>query len=63
MGMAASKHEAFWEACGFGHTNKVKKMIEDGINVNWISYQVCCRNQIIIMSVHDIIKVNHTSVI
>ena len=41
MGQAASKQEAFWEACGFGHINRVKKFMEDGdIDVNWVSYTV-----------------------
>ena len=40
MGLAVSKHEAFWEACGFGHTEKVRKFIDDGIDVNWKSYAV-----------------------
>ena len=40
MGLAISKHEAFWEACGFGHTEKVRKFIEDGMDVDWKSYQV-----------------------
>ncbi|ESO03520.1 hypothetical protein HELRODRAFT_79801 [Helobdella robusta] len=38
MGLAASKQEAFWEACGFGDKLKVKKYIAEGIDVNWVSY-------------------------
>ena len=41
MGLAVTKQEAFWEACGFGHTKRVKKFLEDpNINVNWVSYTV-----------------------
>lgn len=44
MGLAASRQEAFWEACGFGHLNRVKKFLEDpAIDVNWISYTHNCR--------------------
>ena len=41
MGLAVTKQEEFWEACGFGHTERVRKLIADGINVNWVSYTVC----------------------
>ena len=40
MGQAVTKQEAFWEACGFGNTERVRKFIQDGIDVNWISYTV-----------------------
>ena len=40
MGLAVTKQEAFWEACGFGHTEKVRKLIAEGIDVNWVSYTV-----------------------
>ena len=40
MGLAASKQEAFWEACGYGHTNRVRRFIDEGIDVNWVSYTV-----------------------
>ena len=41
MGLAASRQEAFWEACGFGHVDRVKKFLEQGdIDVNWVSYVV-----------------------
>jgi hypothetical protein len=30
MGVAASRQEAFWEACGFGHKERVKKFLESG---------------------------------
>jgi hypothetical protein len=30
MGVAASRQEAFWEACGFGHKERVKKFLECG---------------------------------
>ncbi|KAK3088450.1 hypothetical protein FSP39_019357 [Pinctada imbricata] len=44
MGVAASRQEAFWEACGFGHVERVKKFLEGGdIDVNWVSYtHDCC---------------------
>lgn len=44
MGLAASRQEAFWEACGFGHILRVKKFLEAGdIDVNWVSYtHDCC---------------------
>jgi hypothetical protein len=36
MGVAASRQEAFWEACGFGHKERVKKFLECGdIDVNY----------------------------
>ncbi|CAH1774224.1 unnamed protein product [Owenia fusiformis] len=38
MGLANSKQEAFWEACGFGHKERVKKFLEEGVDVNWVSY-------------------------
>ncbi|KAK3602016.1 hypothetical protein CHS0354_027019 [Potamilus streckersoni] len=39
MGLAASRQEAFWEACGFGHIEKVRKFLQDGdVDVNWVSY-------------------------
>ena len=40
MGLAATKQEEFWEACGFGHTERVRKLIAEGIDVNWVSYTV-----------------------
>jgi len=40
MGQAVTKQEAFWEACGFGNTERVRKFIQEGIDVNWISYTV-----------------------
>jgi len=42
MGLAVTKQEEFWEACGFGNTERVRKLIADGIDVNWVSYTVCC---------------------
>ena len=42
MGLAASRQEAFWEACGFGHVHRARKFLEEGeIDVNWVSYVVC----------------------
>ena len=40
MGQANSRQEAFWDACGFGRTHLVKKFIEEGIDINWVSYTV-----------------------
>ena len=40
MGLAATKQEAFWEACGFGNVEEVKMYIEMGTDVNWKSYTV-----------------------
>jgi len=40
MGLAATKQEEFWEACGFGNTERVRKLIAEGIDVNWVSYTV-----------------------
>ncbi len=40
MGLAASKQEAFWEACGFGNPEAVKMFLTDGIDVNWKSHVV-----------------------
>ena len=37
MGLAVTRHEQFWEACGFGHVDKVKGFLSEGVNVNWIS--------------------------
>lgn len=38
MGLAATKQEAFWEACGFGNKEKVRRFIQEGIDINWVSY-------------------------
>ena len=41
MGLAVTKQEAFWEACGFGRVDEVKAFLEDKhIKVNWKSYTV-----------------------
>ena len=40
MGQAESRQEQFWEACGFGHTERVRLFIEEGIDVNWTSKTV-----------------------
>lgn len=40
MGLAVTKQEAFWEACGFGNKERVRKFIEEGVDVNWVSYTV-----------------------
>lgn len=40
MGLAATKQEAFWEACGFGHKERVRRFIAEGIDINWVSYTV-----------------------
>jgi ankyrin repeat protein len=38
MGLAVTKQEAFWEACGFGNKERVRKFIAEGVDVNWVSY-------------------------
>ncbi|WAR26179.1 Y045-like protein, partial [Mya arenaria] len=39
MGLAASRQEEFWEACGFGHVGRAKQLLAEGdIDVNWVSY-------------------------
>ena len=40
MGAAATKQEAFWEACAFGNIAKVTKLLDEGVDVNAISYMV-----------------------
>ena len=40
MGLAVTKQEAFWEACGFGNKERVRKFIAEGVDVNWVSYTV-----------------------
>ena len=40
MGNAVTRQEAFWEACGFGDVARVRKFIEEGIDVNWVSCTV-----------------------
>ena len=40
MGTASSREEMFYEACGYGATPKVKKMLDEGINVNFVSLSV-----------------------
>lgn len=41
MGLAASRQEAFWESCGFGHLERARYLLEEGdIDVNWVSYAV-----------------------
>ncbi|XP_052227446.1 putative ankyrin repeat protein RF_0381 [Dreissena polymorpha] len=44
MGLAASRQEAFWEACGFGNVERAKHFLQEGdIDVNWVSYtNDCC---------------------
>lgn len=44
MGLAASRQEAFWEACGFGHLERARHFLQAGdIDVNWVSYtNDCC---------------------
>jgi hypothetical protein len=47
MGLAVTKQEQFWEACGFGNWYRVKKFIEeDGVDVNKISYTVSCNGKL-----------------
>jgi hypothetical protein len=40
MGAAATKQEAFWEACAYGNIPKVVKLIDEGVDVNAVSYLV-----------------------
>ncbi|XP_041362156.1 ankyrin repeat domain-containing protein 50-like [Gigantopelta aegis] len=43
MGQANSRQEAFWEACAYGRIHLVRKFIEEGIDVDYVSYtQDCC---------------------
>lgn len=43
MGQANSRQEAFWDACGFGRIHLVKRFIEEGIDINWVSFtHDCC---------------------
>lgn len=49
MGLAESRQEAFWEACGFGHVERAKVLLKEGdINVNWVSYTVSGENHILL---------------
>ncbi|KAF6041020.1 hypothetical protein EB796_000661 [Bugula neritina] len=36
MGQAESRQER-WEACGFGHVDRVRELLEEGVDVNWVS--------------------------
>lgn len=58
MGVAASRQEAFWEACGFGHKERVKKFLEAGdIDVNWVSYtHDCCPIHVASQGKPEIVK-------
>lgn len=58
MGQAASRQEAFWEACGFGHTDRVRKFLEEGdIDVNWVSYtHDCCPIHVASQGKPDIVR-------
>ena len=41
MGLAVTKQESFWEACGFGRVHEVREFLKDkNIKVNWKSYTV-----------------------
>lgn len=40
MGQAESRQEQFWEACGFGHVDKVKEFLKESVDVNWVSKTV-----------------------
>ena len=41
MGLAVTKQEAFWEACGYGRIGDVKEFLaQPNIDVNWKSYTV-----------------------
>lgn len=41
MGVAASKSEKLWEACGYGRVEQVRELLQfSAIQVNWVSYTV-----------------------
>lgn len=58
MGQAASRQEAFWEACGFGHKERVRRYLELGdIDVNWVSYtHDCCPIHVASQGKPEIVK-------
>jgi len=52
MGLAASRQEAFWEACGFGNLERAKHFLAEGdIDVNWVSYTVCSDFQLFLICI------------
>ncbi|XP_045165033.2 ankyrin repeat and sterile alpha motif domain-containing protein 1B-like [Mercenaria mercenaria] len=58
MGLAASRQEAFWEACGFGHVQRARHFLEEGdIDVNWVSYtNDCCPIHVASQGKPDIVQ-------
>ncbi|XP_074657109.1 uncharacterized protein LOC141910278 [Tubulanus polymorphus] len=38
MAQAVTRHQLFWEACGYGNWIKVEKLIKSGVDVNWRSW-------------------------
>ncbi|KAL4226275.1 hypothetical protein ACF0H5_014259 [Mactra antiquata] len=58
MGLAASRQEAFWESCGFGHLERAKYLLEEGdIDVNWVSYaNECCPIHVASQGKPEIVK-------
>ncbi|XP_076456786.1 uncharacterized protein LOC143291073 [Babylonia areolata] len=57
MGQANSRQEAFWDACGFGRTHLVKKFIEEGININWVSFtHDCCPIHVASQGKPDVVR-------
>ncbi|KAK7091540.1 protein phosphatase 1 regulatory subunit 12A-like [Littorina saxatilis] len=57
MGQANSRQEAFWDACGFGRTHLVKKFIEEGIDINWVSFtHDCCPIHVASQGKPDVVK-------
>ncbi|XP_060568285.1 ankyrin repeat and sterile alpha motif domain-containing protein 1B-like [Ruditapes philippinarum] len=58
MGLAASRQEAFWESCGFGHVERARHFLEQGdIDVNWVSYtNDCCPIHVASQGKPDIVK-------
>lgn len=60
MGTAASRQTAFWEACGYGNTIQVKKLLAEGeIDVDWRSFVVRSffRMKILIREIHcDVVR-------
>lgn len=57
MGQANSRQEAFWDACGFGRTHLVKKFIEEGIDINWVSFtHDCCPIHVASQGKPDVVR-------
>ena len=57
MGQAESRQEQFWEACGFGHVDKVKELIDEGVDVNWISKTVSNQSTTVLTRISNIMTI------